>query len=195
MSYPTTDTSSIETLAYITGVAIGDGNLTNPNGRATRLRITCNTQYPNLIKRISESIQILLPNNKVSIIYTAKAYINISCYSNKWENWLGWKSDQGSKLMQEVSIQNWIIENQELSIYCLRGLFETDGSIYMDRGYKMVNLVTYIPRLAEQVVAIIEQLGYKVHAYKYNISDHYRYNIRISREVEEFIAKIGINKS
>jgi hypothetical protein len=27
--------------AYVIGLAIGDGNLSNPSGRAVRLRITC----------------------------------------------------------------------------------------------------------------------------------------------------------
>ena len=38
--------------AYVVGVAIGDGNLSNPNGRAVRLRITCDKKYPALIARI-----------------------------------------------------------------------------------------------------------------------------------------------
>jgi hypothetical protein len=38
--------------AYVIGLAIGGGNLSNPNGRAVRLRITCDTKYPALIARI-----------------------------------------------------------------------------------------------------------------------------------------------
>ena len=32
--------------AYVIGLALGDGNLSNPNGKATRLRITCDKKYP-----------------------------------------------------------------------------------------------------------------------------------------------------
>lgn len=35
-------------LSYIVGVALGDGNLSNPNGRALRLRITCDEKYPGI---------------------------------------------------------------------------------------------------------------------------------------------------
>lgn len=35
--------------AYVIGVAIGDGNLSNPNGRAVRLRVTWDTKYPALL--------------------------------------------------------------------------------------------------------------------------------------------------
>ena len=53
--------------AYIIGLAIGDGNLSNPNGRAVRLRITCDNKYPGLIDRIARSLQKLLPKNKVGL--------------------------------------------------------------------------------------------------------------------------------
>lgn len=86
-----------EHLAYITGVALGDGNLSNPNGRAIRLRITCDTRYPKLIDRFTYSIRTLLPNNQVSLINTAPTHANISCYSNKWEGWLGWNASGGTK--------------------------------------------------------------------------------------------------
>jgi len=43
-------------LAYVVGVALGDGNLSNPNGRATRLRITCDAKYPRLARKIARSL-------------------------------------------------------------------------------------------------------------------------------------------
>ena len=97
------------TLAYIIGVALGDGNLSNPNGRAVRLRITCDTRYPELIKKISKALKQVCPKNKVAIINgSKKSYVNISCYSNKWEKLLGWKAKDGSKFIQKVSVPEWI---------------------------------------------------------------------------------------
>jgi hypothetical protein len=75
--------------AYVIGLAIGDGNLSNPNGRAVRLRITCDTKYPALIIRISSSLRQLLPENKVSLIGSKGNYVNISVYSNRLESQLG----------------------------------------------------------------------------------------------------------
>ena len=45
-------------LAYIIGVALGDGNLSNPNGRAIRLRISCDTRYPFIIESIKEALKM-----------------------------------------------------------------------------------------------------------------------------------------
>ena len=75
-------------LAYIIGVALGDGNLSNPNGRAIRLRVTCDLKYPKIIERICLTIQKLFPKNKVSIVKRIDSCCDISCYSNKWENLL-----------------------------------------------------------------------------------------------------------
>jgi len=174
-------------LAYIIGVAIGDGNLSNPNGRATRLRITCDNKYPYIIKKIQLSIKTILPKNKVSIIRRKKTYCDISCYSNKWENWLGWKSDKGPKYNQNIKIPAWIKESQAYSIQCLQGLLETDGSIYRDRKYKMVNFVTIIKSLADDVVEMINNIGFTAKTYKLKYGLKNKYTIRISKNTDEFL--------
>ena len=188
-------------LAYMIGVAIGDGNLSNPNGRATRLRITCDAEYPKLAEKIKNSIKSLLPNNKVSVIYRHKNYFDISCYSNRWEEILRWHVGKGSKIAQNVSIPNWINGKATYKINCLRGLLETDGSIYNDRGYRMVMFTTAIPKLARDVYDIIKSLGFTSHIYKidrknnsYNFKQKPIYHIRVSKNVERFLNLIKPEK-
>jgi len=82
-------------ISYLVGVALGDGNLSNPNGRAVRLRITCDNKYPNIIKNIVKTIKKILPLNKVSLVKRTKNCTDISCYSNQLENLLGWKALRG----------------------------------------------------------------------------------------------------
>lgn len=192
------DSQFQKTLSYVVGVAIGDGNLSNPNGRATRLRVTCDTKYPNLIRGIQHAIRKILPHNKVSLIKRAKTYVDISCYSNQWEEWLGWKVGNGSKIRQNVSIPARIKARKDFSLACLRGLLETDGSIYIDRGYTMVNFVTAIPKLAYDVLDIIQRTGFRAHLGRVERTEAHRqpkYTVRISRDVEKFIKKVGFQKS
>src|SRR3989338_11058169 len=59
--------SDKELQAYIIGLALGDGNLSNVR-KTTRLRISCDTQYPFLLNKIYNSLQLLLPSNKVNVI-------------------------------------------------------------------------------------------------------------------------------
>ncbi len=151
--------------AYVIGLALGDGNLSNPNNRAVRLRITCDKKYPLLIDRICDSLAKLLPENKISYFDKGNC-IDISAYSKHFEKLLGWKAKGGLKFIQKFSIPKWIKQNSSFAIECLRGLLETDGSIYMDRGYRMANFVTIIPSLSRDVSEIINNLGFKAHVYK-----------------------------
>lgn len=177
--------------AYIVGLALGDGNLSNPNGRAVRLRITSDLKYPYLISKIQKSIQEILPNNKVSLVYKRNDNsLDISCYSNTWEELLGWYSGKGSKLTQNICIPQWIINNKKYFISCLRGLIETDGSIYTDRGYKTVMFTSANQLLSSQVNELISSLGFKPHVYTIsgkNINQNIIYRVRLATNVQEFL--------
>jgi len=185
-----------EKLAYIIGVMIGDGNLSNPNSRAIRARITCDTKYSNLIARITKSIQEIFPDNKVSLVSRKDNCVDISCYSNQWGQILEWEAGLGSKYNQNVSVPAWIMKNSELTAPCLRGLFETDGCEYNDRGYKMINFVTIIPALANDTMRMIKSLNFDANVYKHvPKKGELRYTIRITKKSEQFIKLLHIDKS
>ncbi len=185
-------------LAYITGVAIGDGNLSNPNGRSVRLRVSCDTKYSEIIEEIRSSLKIILPENKTSLIKKKGRCVDISCYSRNWEKWLGWKHDKGPKYKQIKQIPSWIKNNSIYSKYCLKGLFQTDGSLYFDRGYTMVNFVTIIPCLSKEVLEMIEKLGFKPKLYTLKIRGlmrHKKYTVRVSKDAKDFIKAIRLTKT
>jgi hypothetical protein len=190
------DRQTQKNLSYLVGLAIGDGNLSNPNGRATRLRITCDVKYPNLIERITQTLQGVLPNNKVALIYRNDNCIDVSCYSNKLEGLLGWKARSGSKYRQKISVPEWIQSDQEFATHCLRGLFETDGSVYEDRGYTMVNFVTIIPQLSKNVFDMIVSLGFQPNLQTFvPKTGEVKHTIRISKKATEFIEMINLEKN
>jgi len=188
--------------AYVIGLALGDGNLSKPGPRAVRLRISCDNKYPQLIKRIFESLKLLLPENKVGLVHRDKSNCtDISIYSNQLETLLGWSAKSGSKFAQNVSVPKWIKEQKDYKINCLRGLIETDGSIYTDRGYKMVNFTSNIYKLACDTENMILSLGFKPHLYKvarekkYNFNQQSFYHVRLSKNVSEFLDLVKPDKS
>ena len=77
-----------ELQAYIIGVALGDGNLSNVR-KTTRLRISCDTKYPFLLNKIYNSLQLLLPSNKVNVIKKQLHCSDIYVYSNLLEKLFG----------------------------------------------------------------------------------------------------------
>jgi len=172
---------------------LGDGNLSNSNGRAVRLRVTCDKKYPLLLKHIKQSVQKMTPENKVSVI-KRKGCFDISCYSNYWEEILGWKAKEGSKSKQKVSVPKWIKSNRTYAKECLRGLFQTDGSIYKDRKYLMVNFVTEIPTLAKDTFEMITKIGHKPNIQKLDTKKSQKFTIRISKDAEKFTKDIKLWK-
>lgn len=183
-------------LSYIIGVSLGDGNLSNPNGRATRLRITCDNRYPKIKAEITQSLQVLFPNNRVSVVTGPKdTYCNVSVYSNKLNDFIPWRVGEGSKFKQQAAVPAWIKNSKTFSCHCLRGLLQTDGSIYCDRGYIMVNFTNNILPLANDVKYMMEELGYAPKLYKAAQKSIYpKYTVRLSKQVADFIAEINLYK-
>ena len=178
--------------AYIIGVALGDGNLSNPNGRAVRLRISCDKKYPLLIKHFVNSLQSLLPKNKIGIVGRGKNCVDISVYSNHLPKLMGWEWSDGPKDKQNVGVPNWIKKDKNLAKECLRGLFQTDGSIYKDRDYLMVNFVNVSPKLSNDVFKMLKQLGYQPNLQKFKqINGKIKHTIRLAKNVQKFIEETG----
>jgi DNA-binding transcriptional regulator WhiA len=187
--------------AYVIGLALGDGNLSNPNGRAVRLRISCDKKYPFLNQKIYNSLKILLPNNKVGIVNRDSNCIDISVYSNHLENLLGWKARLGPKFLQKASVPEWIKSDEEYIINCLRGLIETDGSIYSDRKYKMVIFKNIVLELAQDFYEMISTLGFEPNFYQLDkdkvttqFNQQTAYQVRLSKNVAEFLELVKPEK-
>lgn len=188
------DVSNRKTTAYVVGVALGDGNLSNPNGRAVRLRITCDKKYPYLITKIEKALRIVAPQNRVGRIDRNTA-IDVYCYSNGWEEILGWKAKGGPKFKQSVRVPEWIMKDESLYKSCLSGLIETDGSVFKDRKYVTVNFVTQIPSLAKCVGKMIISLGYVSSMQKLTLpSGNLKFTFRIHKRANDFIKELSIQK-
>ena len=184
-------------LAYITGVALGDGNLSNPNGRAIRLRVTCDAKYPRLAEHIVSNLRLLLPKNKVSIVkaHGKETYFNISVYSNKFAMWLPWKVGHGTKLQQLARVPSWIRNHKTFSKECLRGLLQTDGCIYKDRGYLMVNFTNYVEPLAIDVFEMLQEAGFRPTISKVTAGTNFKYCVRVARNTQKLIDTLRLFKS
>lgn len=185
-----------EKLAYLVGIALGDGNLSNPNGRAIRLRVSCFSGYPKLAEEIQQTIMAVLPKNKVSVVKRQSRCFDISVYSNKLEEFMPWKVGAGSKIEQNAHVPDWILKDSIFSKACLRGLIQTDGCIYADHGYQMVNFTNNIEKLAFDVRKMVEELGFKPNFLKIlNDYGNFKYTVRISRDAKRFIRTLRLYKA
>lgn len=185
-------------LAYLVGIALGDGNLSNPNGRATRLRISCDAKYVRLADEIINTIRFLLPKNKISIVKKTGRCFDISVYSNQLNDWIPWKVGKGSKAVQKARIPAWIKRNPLYMRECIRGLIQTDGCIYVDRGYKMVNFTNNTKELTLDVRQILIELGFRASLSIVKLSkNRHKYSTRVARmqDVQHLIKTLRLYKS
>lgn len=183
--------------AYIIGAALGDGNLSCPNRRTTRLRITCDSRYPKLADEIVTNLKLLFPKNKVALVRRRKnTCFDISIYTNGLNQLLPWQVNQGTKFSQGAHAPQWIFTNKDTIRSCLKGLIQTDGSIYSDRGYVMVNFSNNIKALAVDVENMIIALGYAPRLYETpQKSGKPKFTVRLTKNVGKFIEEIQLTKS
>jgi len=181
-------------LAYITGIAIGDGNISNPNKKAYRLRITCDKKYPKIIERIIESLKILFPRNKVSVVERKDNALDISVYNNSINNLFGWRLENGKKIDQIIQIPEWINKENLFIKNFIKGLFESDGSIYIDRKYLNANLVSYNREIVDFAFDKIIECGFSPKKYTVKEKNKNKYTVKVSTKTQEFLSFFDIKK-
>jgi len=181
--------------AFVIGVALGDGSLSNPNSKAVRLRITCDNKYPVIMEEIMHALQTLFPKNIVSLVARKDNCSDISVYSNKLHDLLPWKADCGSKHHQQAHVPMWIFEQKEYSIACLRGLIISDGSIYKDRGYLMVNVCSNIEPLAKDILKLGTNVGFTGRLTSTNQpSGKQKNTIRFAKNTRELLRALNLKE-
>jgi len=112
--------------AYMLGVYLGDGYIaTHP--RTYRLRISLDKKYPDIIQRVIDSMQALVPNNGVHTV-DGIGCLEVSCYCNDWIEMFP-QHGEGVKHKRDIVLENWqekIVD--EYLIEFVRGLYHSDGS-------------------------------------------------------------------
>lgn len=126
-----------EELAELFGVILGDGHIHSQNQDSNKnginyLEITLNSKEKDLKIRTEYLIRSktgLKPNtyskkgNCLRLVIHSKDLVDKLLYNGL---------EAGNKKENQVAIPVWIKNNKEYSKYCIRGLIDTDGSIYHD---------------------------------------------------------------
>lgn len=159
---PSPDLKPSEDLAELVGVILGDGGITNGQIKITLNRLV-DFEYS---KYVSELIRKLLQESPA--IYERENVLNL-CVSGvlivKAFLDLGLKT--GNKVKNQVGIPKWILDNPDFAKKAVRGLFDTDGCIYLHnhivKGKSYVNggvtLTNHSRPIITQVVKVLNGLG------------------------------------
>ena len=119
--------------SYLLGLYLGDGyiNLQNPKYNVYRLRITCDSKYPNLIQDVRATLTAVF-NNKTNIVKHKDAVCcDVYTYSQQIPAMFP-QHGVGHKHSRHIILENWqkqiITKNPKPFI---KGLIQTDGCRYV----------------------------------------------------------------
>jgi hypothetical protein len=118
-------------LAEFVGIVLGDGAITHYQIVIT-LHHTDEIEYIAFVKKLIKELFDIdaqayhHPEDSVFDITSSRRELVTFCVEE-----LG--LHVGNKVRQQVDIPDWIKENKEFSVACLRGLVDTDGSIFTHR--------------------------------------------------------------
>ncbi len=124
-----------EAYAYALGIYLGDGYIVR-NARIYYLRITLDTRYPQIIEYCKSCIQLLLPDNKVNILYSKRGnWCEVVSTYKFWpeifpQHGAGYKHDRSIEL---ADWQRHIINRYPVAFF--KGLFHSDGSRFSNVIY------------------------------------------------------------
>ena len=180
-------------LAELIGVIIGDGSISRFQTRVT-LDKKNDKEYSSYVKYLFETLFSLKPSVYVS---NKNSVVEISVSSKALVDYLMKIGlPKGNKITQEIDIPEWIRQDPSFSKSCLRGIFDTDGCVYLDRhrmrgkNYFSINLAI-TSASGKLLYSIYEILANE--SFSPTISSPRSIRIRKSKQVKDFFDKIGSN--
>ncbi|WP_078288985.1 hypothetical protein [Mycobacterium sp. D16R24] len=112
--------------AYLLGMYLGDGYISR-SPRTWRLRVTCDTKYPDIITKCRKAIDALMPGQRASIVDRIGNCVDVSLSSKHWPC-LFPQHGPGRKHSRKIALEPWQqdLVDQATEDF-LRGLIHSDG--------------------------------------------------------------------
>lgn len=154
-------------LAEFIGIAMGDGGMTNRQLIITLNHIT-DLAYSHFVVRLIKKLFHITPavyhvlKNSVNNIVISRSELVVYLHS------LG--LPVGHKIRQNLDMPDWIKENDDYIIACIRGLVDTDGSVFTSRyrvngkryTYKKLSFCSMSPALIKTVKIFLQNRGFHI---------------------------------
>ncbi len=145
-------------LSEFIGIMLGDGNIyKNTTNIAFDKRNKSYIKYTKILARNCFGVNFKfkeLKKNNGAYIYFYNKYLT--------QNLLDLGLKRGNKIKNQLGIPKWIIKNQKYSKMCLRGLIDTDGSIFFAKrdNALYIDFTNHNQKLMKDFKFITKNLGY-----------------------------------
>ena len=178
-----------EDLAEFMGIWIGDGHLAKYQASMCTSSKT-DRQHAKYVQALAKK----LFNIKVSLHKKKDCNaLNVVISSIGLVEWLKTKGMPGGNKMSALCIPDWIKENVLFSKKFLRGLFDTDGCVFIDthiirekqyqsRGW---TITSYSAKLRNELVTLLQNLGFQPTLRNSQVSVYMRRKNDIKRYFQE----------
>ena len=191
-----------EDLAELIGIILGDGHLSKSGNTLTiTLNFAEEQNYVEYVKKLLRRILSIepsiveLPDNKANQIRIyGKGIINAFVK-------VGMKT--GNKVKNQVGVPNWIKNKKEFCASCLKGLLDTDGSIFLTSDKKRIamNFKNNSKPLVESFKEMCKKLAIKTseiyEGWTYSRGKrfrHYKVGIFKQSQIKRFILIVNPEK-
>lgn len=133
----TIDLKKDESLAFLIGIALGDGNI-NQMARTQCLRITFGTDKPDLWKYTAKVVEKVF--QKAPSVYKRKEAncVNVTIYQNNLSRRL--KIPLGARKNKKIIVPHWISNDKTKLLPFIKGLFEAEASFSVHKKTYTYNL-------------------------------------------------------
>jgi len=192
-----------EKLAEFIGIMLGDGSICSYPDKSSYTIYVCGnatTDKDYLIKHVKN-----LAEQVLNINFKIKHHSNpeqdglyLYVYGKKYVelfNNLGLPS--GNKMKNNICIPNWIFKNKKFVRACIRGFFDTDGSIYRhwnsDRYF--IEFTTNSLELQKTITKALNMLDYTSSRWFRAKGSSWRCGIYKKDEVRKFLKDVGTHNS
>ena len=188
---PITEPRESSDLAEFMGIFLGDGGLSE-----RQLVITlCSDEKPyvkfvrNLMKKlfgVNPSVYQSKHERVIDVVISRTALVRF--FQEKL------KIRPGSKIRQKIDVPGWIKDNEKYRAPCLKGLFDTDGSIFIHKykskgkvyAYKRLGFTNRSLPLLESAKEMLDSLGVNN-----RLAGRYDIRIEAKKDIDEFFSLVG----
>lgn len=117
-------------LAELVGIILGDGGITARQVTVSLHKVDDRSfaEYVALLIKDLFHIPLVIRERRNSNVVTI-----LASRTDLVQYFVDSDLCNGSKVRQQVGVPEWIIQNDKYSVWCVRGLFDTDGCTYIDR--------------------------------------------------------------
>lgn len=181
-------------LAEFIGIMLGDGTV-GPYHISVTLHAKDDSEYAKFVEQLIERLFGVTPKryprrNKqaVAITVARKSLVDLLCS-------YGFKV--GSKIKNKTQVPAWILRNRKYRTACLRGLLDTDGTVFNHRyrvkqkvyTYKKISFSSASPILRNNVMDLLQYHGITAQRSGTNV------RINSQDSVKRYVASVGFSNT